>query len=596
LILTKGLKSLHQIIDTERIAGKNSDKIVEYGRDLAKAIKHMHDKDTIHADIKPRNVIRASDGDIKLIDLDASVEVGSPLTKKKKSTAFISPEVARIEFKPEETLEVVNKKLKEKRNKRNEVEGMKEHREMVKLLNEEINELQGKMEILEENEGCNSSITTPSNQENFSLDIWGFGVTMYPLFTNKETLFLSHPADDTLNGKGEELRLVNWKGPSTKDLNKILPKCDDLSLKDTAKDFFKQCLHKDVNERFQSMNDVLGHALFKRTDALIEKVKEVVDEIKEGVDKTNKMIISLLQDQDSPRLPYMIPQKWEANINTLFTKKMKIAFICPVSLTVPRNLDGTVKGYDITLQRGWVKKYGPALLISLEALKVLCAVGRVAGLPLPNLNSFGTTTNIIHVANDQLIECMEKEDITAKVNNIGSALNNRVTVGAGISLQDYSEAELKSFVNIKRLAEKQDDPNFLNTGLVKVVRVKDGKVEYILNDPYVINEYKEGRLDTNDPNPISLTLAQGVLEKQDGNTWNSRYLVLNRFGFLSCYHTKDKFDDDKGQVKGKMKKIVKIEKAGTDLILKVTYYDDDERTFRAADNEEKEKWIDAMSS
>ena len=124
----------------------------------------------------------------------------------------------------------------------------------------------------------------------------------------------------------------------------------------------------------------------------------------------------------------------------------------------------------------------------------------------------------------------------------------------------------------------------------------------MLDHPYVIKAYKEGRLGrTNDQNPINLTLAQGVLEKQVGKNWCSRYLVLNRFGFLSSYHEKDKFDNDDSKMKGKMKKIDKIEKAGTgvehsDRILKVTYYDGDERTFKAADNEEREKWINAMSS
>jgi len=388
-----------------------------------------------------------------------------------------------------------------------------------------------------------------------------------------------------------------------------------------AKDFFENCLHKYVDERFHSMNDVIGHPLFQRANDVkgFDNIETLVNdrfdemkvnadknagEIRVKIDKLDKMLVTLLLDQNVPRFPYMIPRDKEMylDINKFFTKSMRITFLCPITKIIPRHHDGSPKGYDITLQKGWVKKYGPALLASLEVLKVLCAVGRVAGLPLPNLNSVGPNTNIIDVAIAPLIDHMRKEDVTAKVKDIGNALNDRVTVNAGISEEDYSEEELNSFVNIKRLAEKQDDSKFYDTGLVKVVRVKDGKVEYVLNDPYVIKEYKEGRLDiTNDQNPINLTLAKGVLEKQVGNKWCSRYLVLNRFGFLSSYHTKDKFDSDKSKVKGKMKKIDKIEKVGTgvehsDRILKVTYYDDDERTFKAANDEEREKWINAMSS
>merc|ERR1712161_89430 len=86
LVLAKGAKSISQIIHSERIAGIKTDKLIKCGVDFAKAIQHMHEKNMIHADIKPRNVIRDTAGDFKLIDLDASVEIGEELTNKKKST------------------------------------------------------------------------------------------------------------------------------------------------------------------------------------------------------------------------------------------------------------------------------------------------------------------------------------------------------------------------------------------------------------------------------------------------------------------------------------------------------------------------------
>ena len=100
----KGAKSLYDIIDSERIAGKECNKLRCYGLDLAQAINHMHEKGAVHTDIKPRNVVRTSDGDIKLIDLDASVSVGDVLTQKKKSTAYVSPEVAKVEFQVQESI------------------------------------------------------------------------------------------------------------------------------------------------------------------------------------------------------------------------------------------------------------------------------------------------------------------------------------------------------------------------------------------------------------------------------------------------------------------------------------------------------------
>ena len=96
LLLVKGSKILYHIINTERFT--DVDKLCYYGKDLAKAILHMHEKDTIHVDVILQNIVRASDGDIKLIDLDATVRVGKDLIYRKKSTTHISHEVAKEEF------------------------------------------------------------------------------------------------------------------------------------------------------------------------------------------------------------------------------------------------------------------------------------------------------------------------------------------------------------------------------------------------------------------------------------------------------------------------------------------------------------------
>ena len=109
LVLMKGNKSFRHITDSECIAGRGKHKLLCYEADLARATKHMHDSGTIHTDIKPRNAIRVSDGDIILFDLDATVQAGEGLSGKKKITAYISPEVARVEFQVQETLEHMNK-------------------------------------------------------------------------------------------------------------------------------------------------------------------------------------------------------------------------------------------------------------------------------------------------------------------------------------------------------------------------------------------------------------------------------------------------------------------------------------------------------
>ena len=73
-------------------------RLIEYSRQLASALQHMHEKRIIHRDLKPANILIFSDGTLKLGDLGlgrymsdetfkAFSKVGTPL--------YMSPEVIR---------------------------------------------------------------------------------------------------------------------------------------------------------------------------------------------------------------------------------------------------------------------------------------------------------------------------------------------------------------------------------------------------------------------------------------------------------------------------------------------------------------------
>merc|ERR1712238_274364 len=209
LVLAKGAKSISQIIHSERIAGIRTDKLINCGVAFAKAIQHMHENNMIHADIKPRNVIRDITGDFKLIDLDASVEIGEKLINKKKSTAFMSPELAKAEFSSNESVEDLEEQCKKKFD---ELKQLK-YGDDVTLdeITEEVKELKRKIKMC--NQEWNDTI-----KAKISIDIWGFGVTMYNFFTNSEPLFRCNESYDTLYDEVEKSRLVNWDGLSNKEL------------------------------------------------------------------------------------------------------------------------------------------------------------------------------------------------------------------------------------------------------------------------------------------------------------------------------------------------------------------------------------------
>ena len=59
---------------------------------LGNCLQHMHTKGKIHGDVKPLNIVRTYEDEFKLIDFDATVEVGKPIGAK-ASTAYIPPEL-----------------------------------------------------------------------------------------------------------------------------------------------------------------------------------------------------------------------------------------------------------------------------------------------------------------------------------------------------------------------------------------------------------------------------------------------------------------------------------------------------------------------
>jgi serine/threonine protein kinase len=74
LVMPAAERSLQHIIDSEQIAVDLSN-IVYFANKIGKALNYLHsEQQLVHADFKPRNVVRFS-GEYKLIDFDAAVKV-----------------------------------------------------------------------------------------------------------------------------------------------------------------------------------------------------------------------------------------------------------------------------------------------------------------------------------------------------------------------------------------------------------------------------------------------------------------------------------------------------------------------------------------
>jgi hypothetical protein len=199
LVMPRGERSLHQIIDSERIAGKDLDNIYAYGKDMAMALEHLHSGHRIvHGDFKPRNVVRIN-GHLKLIDFDASVTDGEELTEK-CSSGYIPPELARSKFVIKDTEEELNQQIVG--NQKQLEEAFKPGAEVAEMprLFANFTTLRQKLESLQRGEVI-------SNTAEESMDIWAFGATMYYLCSG-QTLF-SCDLNDNIVEEAELMRLKN---------------------------------------------------------------------------------------------------------------------------------------------------------------------------------------------------------------------------------------------------------------------------------------------------------------------------------------------------------------------------------------------------
>jgi serine/threonine protein kinase len=91
LVMPLANRNMFVSLKQDRFAGEKLDEIRLVLTQLLKAVEHMHSKGFLHADLKPLNLVR-TDMSWRLIDLDASCQIGEEATLSKTSTAYIPPE------------------------------------------------------------------------------------------------------------------------------------------------------------------------------------------------------------------------------------------------------------------------------------------------------------------------------------------------------------------------------------------------------------------------------------------------------------------------------------------------------------------------
>lgn len=210
IVMEAADRNLKSVIDHERIAGQNWSEIQKITQQIVIALDHVHEREFIHGDIKPLNIMRVGT-EWKLIDMDASVNFKTnDYVGAKHSSAYIPPEM--LDVTPNGVL----------------------------IRSYQTCEITGKV------------VTTGLQYELLkahpSFDMWALGVTMYQLFTD-EPLFLS-TGEGNIDDRQLSM-LAKWTDEFKRDR---LQKVKNLQ----ARILLERLLSKDPLRR-PSAHDVLQH-------------------------------------------------------------------------------------------------------------------------------------------------------------------------------------------------------------------------------------------------------------------------------------------------------------------------------------------------
>lgn len=159
MVLEQAERNLFEVIYGENTTSRSL-SVCSILYELARCLQHMHNEGYVHGDFKPRNVVRQIVSQRwSIIDLDGATEIGEAMNNNRVSTAYMPPEMVKIENK-----EPVIQQI-------------------------------------------------PAYT---AFDVWSYGVVMYQMVTAKSHLFDGVDIFDSLDRAGLK-KLANWDHGDVKD-------------------------------------------------------------------------------------------------------------------------------------------------------------------------------------------------------------------------------------------------------------------------------------------------------------------------------------------------------------------------------------------
>ena len=246
IVMPQMLRNLQEAITSLNIAG-NPQKLPDVMKimyDVAQCLQHVHSKDYIHADVKPKNI--AYDPKLQkwlLIDCDAMVELDEPVGAK-HSSAYNPPEfIAKSE----------------------------NNQYFLRVPGSEI------------------AVATSPVTAKLAWDVWGFGAVLCELCSG-EPLFPKDHFDEVVR---RQLRKLFKCREEAGKVSILMPKMEQMDKigDDSAIDLASFCFKLSPKSEAVSMRKVLKHYFFSKEQKQVEvpELKEMLAIMKRVDERTTKI-------------------------------------------------------------------------------------------------------------------------------------------------------------------------------------------------------------------------------------------------------------------------------------------------------------------